>query len=68
MSVTKQKFQEERTAAIQGKYLELKKQKMKRADALDQMSKEFQLSTSSLSSIISRSSYQKPLPKAVNQL
>lgn len=65
MSVTKREFQEERTAAIQNKYKELKKQKMKRDDALDQMSKEFQLSTSSLSSIISRSSYQKPFPKAV---
>lgn len=68
MSVTKREFQEERAAAIQKKYKELKKQKMKRPDALDQMSKEFQLSTSSLSSIISRSSYQKSLPKAVKQL
>lgn len=68
MSVTKREFQEERTAAIQKQYKELKKQKMKRADALNQMSQEFQLSTSSLSSIISRSSYQKPLPKSAKQI
>jgi hypothetical protein len=68
MSVTKQEFQEERTAAVQKKYLELKKQKIKRADALNEMSKEFQLSASSLSSIISRSSYQKPFPKSAKQI
>ena len=65
MSVTKQEFQEERTAAIQKKYQELKKGKIRRKTALEQMAIEFKLSTSSLSSIISRSSYQKPLPKSV---
>lgn len=67
MSVTKQEFQEERTAAVKKRYLELKKQKMKRPIALEKMSEEFKLSPSSLSSIISRSSYQKPLSKSLKQ-
>jgi DNA anti-recombination protein RmuC len=64
MSVTKQEFQEQRTAAIQKRYSELRKLKTKRDDALETMKKEFELSASSLSSIISRSSYQKPMPRA----
>lgn len=65
MATTKQEFQEERTVAVQERYKELKKLKMKRDDAFKKMSKEFELSPSSLSSLISRSSYQKPLPKSV---
>lgn len=63
MSVTKQEFQEQRTAAIQKRYSELRKLKTKRDAALKTMTTEFELSASSLSSIISRSSYQKPMPR-----
>lgn len=63
--MTRQEFTEQRTDEISKRYKAMRIQKMKRKDAFDLLGAEFELSHASLSSIISRSSYQKPLPKSV---
>lgn len=63
--MTRQQFNEQRTEDISNRYKAMRIQKMKRADAFNILAAEFELSHASLSSIISRSSYQKPLPKSV---
>lgn len=64
--ITKQEFIEQRTEAIQIKYKELRQQKMKRPEAFKLLGQEFDLSPASLSSIVSRYAYQKPIPRFKN--